>query len=175
MPVQKPLSPKQKMLADGILMGMTLARAHEAAGYKGSNDASRSVTAAGTLKIPSIVLYMEQQKAKSAEKAANKLALTKEWVLAQLRENVELGKEVGPDGKPFGLPASNQALNLIGKELAMFIDRAEVVHADLSKMDVGDLMSAREIEQARLARLMARYNIHAALAPGGNGSEQKPN
>lgn len=70
------------------------------------------------------------------ERAIEKAAVSKAWVLEKLTKVVDLGMALEPvkgeDGKELGelkaanLPAANTALGLIGKELGMFIDRKEI-------------------------------------------------
>jgi hypothetical protein len=58
-------------------------------------------------------------------KAVEELAITKEWVLAKLKENAINALKVKG-----GSPVANRALELLGKELGMFIDRAEISQAN---------------------------------------------
>lgn len=78
---------------------------------------------------------LAQLRSSVTEKACKKLAISKEWVLEQLVENVEMAKSATPvldaEGNPTGeyktnLAAGNKALELIGKELGMFVERREV-------------------------------------------------
>ncbi len=71
---------------------------------------------------------------KSHEEAIQKVALSKEWVLAELRDNAEKAKAAIPvldsKGEPTGeyradWSASNQALKLLGVELGMFVEKSE--------------------------------------------------
>lgn len=72
---------------------------------------------------------------KASEKAVQELALSKQWVLAKLVENVERGLQaravLDDEGKPIGEYSYqgnvvNRALELLGKEQGMFIDRKEM-------------------------------------------------
>lgn len=69
------------------------------------------------------------------ERAIEKAAVSKAWVLERLTKVVDLGMAIEPvigqDGKTgelkaSNLPAANTALGLIGKELGMFVERKEV-------------------------------------------------
>jgi phage terminase small subunit len=56
------------------------------------------------------------------ERAAANVVISREWVLEQLVDNAKLAKAAGD------IAPSNQALNLIGKELGMFVERTENVN-----------------------------------------------
>jgi phage terminase small subunit len=56
------------------------------------------------------------------ERAAANVVISREWVLEQLIDNAAQAKQQGDIGP------SNQALQLIGKEIGMFIDRSENVN-----------------------------------------------
>jgi hypothetical protein len=72
------------------------------------------------------------------------LAITKEWVLLKLKENaINVLKVEG------GSPVANRALELLGKELGMFIDRAEVTQTnEFSGMSL-EQMRRELVERAR--------------------------
>jgi hypothetical protein len=72
------------------------------------------------------------------------LAITKEWVLLKLKENaINVLKVEG------GSPVANRALELLGKELGMFIDRAEVTQTnEFAGMDL-EQMRRELVERAR--------------------------
>jgi hypothetical protein len=50
--------------------------------------------------------------------------LSREWVLERLVDNAKAAREAGDFGP------SNQALNLLGKELGMFVERTENVNIE---------------------------------------------
>lgn len=68
--------------------------------------------------------------------AVERVALNKEWVITQLIENVNRAMQASPvmqGGKPTGEfkydgGVANRALELLGKELGMFVERAENVN-----------------------------------------------
>ncbi len=77
----------------------------------------------------------EEQHAEATRAVIERHALTKEWVIAQLMENVAMAKQAEPvldrQGNFTGeyqqnLPAANRALELLGSEIGMFIKKAEV-------------------------------------------------
>lgn len=105
------------------------------------------------------------------ERAIEKTALDKAWVLAQLVENVKMAKKAEPvrdgEGNETGeyrqnLPAANKALELLGKELGMFIDRKEVRTGELDSLD------SDELKQLRDAILLAGTGVEAAGDDAGS-------
>ena len=83
------------------------------------------------------VEYKEREHihAEGTAKAIEKIALTQEWVLTRLMENAEralqhvavLDKERKPTGEyRYDGSVANRALELLGKQQGMFIDRHEV-------------------------------------------------
>lgn len=87
------------------------------------------------------------------ERAIEKAAVSKAWVLERLTKVVDLGMAIepvmGPDGetgelKASNLPAANTALGLIGKELGMFVDRKEVRTGALDGLGHDDLKTFRD-------------------------------
>ncbi|MCZ6751658.1 MAG: hypothetical protein O7E51_07510 [Acidobacteria bacterium] len=96
------------------------------------------------MKKPAIRLRVEELKRVSSERAVTGLGLSKAWVLQKLRENIEAADKAG-DGS-----AVNRGLELIGKELRMFVDRkvvgvqaliAELTPENLRNASADDLVS----------------------------------
>ncbi len=72
------------------------------------------------------------------ERAVSNVLLSREWVLEQLIDNASKAKLAGDFGP------SNQALNLLGKELGMFVERTENVN--IEHVVSGDLPTPEEWE-----------------------------
>jgi hypothetical protein len=81
------------------------------------------------------VSFRERLFPRSVAQAIEKVALTQEWVLTRLMENAEralqhvavLDKERKPTGEyRYDGNVANRALELLGKQQGMFIDRHEV-------------------------------------------------
>jgi len=96
-------------------------------------------------RVDELIKAVEQP---SRERAIEKAAVNKAWVLQELVEVVKMAKQpeavMDAKGEPTGvfkqnLPAANQALGLIGKELGMFIDRAEVRTGPLDGLEHEEL------------------------------------
>lgn len=137
-----------------VAQGENATQAYINAGYS-KNGATAS--AARLLTNANVISRIEQIKANISKLATEKSAISKSWVIDQLVEVVAMGKALEPvidkDGGITGelkqnLPAANKALELLGKELGMFVDRKEVrtagiledmPHDDLTKLQ--DLLS----------------------------------
>ena len=110
----------------------------------------------------------------SRERAIEKAAVDKAWVLSQLVEVVQMAKQAEPvrdaEGAATGeykqnLAAANKALELVGKELGMFVDRKEVRTGELDALPHDDIKQVRDA-------LIALANDPAAGGPvtGRSGS-----
>ncbi len=114
-----------------LLSGKSQADAYMAAGYKAKSTGVASAAATRLLKDTAI----QQRITELQTKAADKTALTKSWVIEKLIENVERAMTAEPvrdkDGNAIGDysyngSVANRALELLGKEQGMFIDKKEV-------------------------------------------------
>ena len=111
---------------------------------------------------------MAELRRASSTHTVEKTSVSKAWVIAKLVENVERAMQVVPvldrQGNPTGDytyqgNVANRALELIGKEYGMFIDRKEIGGAgafdhldddELSKTIEALAEEVQEIEQALL-------------------------
>jgi hypothetical protein len=162
---------KHEHFARLVSNGETPARAYALAGYseKGARQSAHAL-----LTKPDVsdrVSYLRSKKEEKHEAAVAAViaeaAVDKAWVLSQLVENVKMGKAAEPvldnEGAPVGeykqnLAAANKALELIGKELGMFVDRKEIRtgpldglgHEELRQLHdaIGSLASAAEPQPA---------------------------
>lgn len=149
------LTPKQEAFAQAITSGKTQADA-----YRSSYNASRMQEstvyekASRLMKTGNISARVAELRALVIERLTEKTSVDKAWVMAQLVEIVKMGKAAEPvtdaQGAAIGeyktnLAASNRALELIGKEILMFIDRKEIKHSRLEEMNEEEL--DREISQ----------------------------
>ena len=127
------LSAKREKFARCIIQGMTQADAYRKSYNVKTNTKNETIQAnASRIAADSMV------KARLDELRAPiiaKIQLTREWVLEQLIENVSMGKAadpiIGKDGEHTGelkqnLPAANKALELLGKEIGMFVEKSKV-------------------------------------------------
>ncbi len=77
------------------------------------------------------------------------LAMDQTWVLERLRQVFQVAMDNGQ------LAAANRALELIGKELRMFVDRKSVTIDRIERMDVKQLQAAITEIDGKLAELKA--------------------
>jgi phage terminase small subunit len=166
MPVLK--NPRWEMFAHNIAKGMGQAEAYEAAGYKTTRGAG-AVSANRLLKDPNISSRVseilerrERVEETSTIRAIEKTGLSKAWVMDNLREIYLrcMGDE------EFSSAGANRALELIGKELGMFIDRSEAGKpGDFDKLSTDEL---RDIVAGRIGISGAGGSRAAAPGTGGN-------
>ena len=89
-------------------------------------------------RVSELLKQREHINAQATAKAIEKTALTKEWVIERLIENANRAMQNVPvldrDGRPTGVyryegQVANKALELLGKEIGMFVDRTADVSA----------------------------------------------
>ena len=109
-------------------------------------------------RVAEILQDREQIDAEGTKLAIERTAIDKEWVIERLRENVERAMQAQPvidrAGNPTGSyvyngAAANRALELLGKELGMFIERR------LSKQTDDITEGTPDERRATAARLVA--------------------
>lgn len=141
---------KREKFAVELAKGTARGDAYALAGFKpNAQNASRManrleiMARVEELRLPGVVIS-ERIIEKTAEKIATKEAASREWVIDRLIENVEramqLRSVVGPDGKETGEykydgAVANRALELLGKEIGMFIERRESLNVNYSITD----------------------------------------
>ena len=131
---------RHERFAVELAKGCSQTEAAKRAGYKGSRfHASRLATKSN------IKARVAELEARTAEKVTQITAMDRAWVLEELRANLERHKETNG-------AVANRALELIGKELGLFINRKEITH----KEDDLDKLSGKELalEYARTAQLL---------------------
>lgn len=107
---------RHELFAQGLAQGKSASEAYEAAGY--SHNDGNAVRLKGNEKVQARVAELQ-------ERAAVSVSLTREWVLEQLIDTVNKAK-----GTEDYAPA-NKALELLGKELGMFVDRSESLNRNV--------------------------------------------
>lgn len=135
MPILK--NPRHERFAQELASGKHASEAYVIAGYK-ANDGNAS-TLKSDQRVSKRVEELLATRARVAEEATHRAiertAINKEWVMGRLRENVERAMTVEPvldrKGKPTGEyrydgAVANRALELLGREIGMFIERREI-------------------------------------------------
>lgn len=106
---------RHERFAQELAKGKSQSEAYQLAGYEPSEPNASRLTRND--KVQARVAELQ-------ERAAANVMLTREWVLEQLVDNAAKAKAAGDFGP------SNQALNLLGKELGMFVERTENVNIE---------------------------------------------
>jgi len=124
-------NPRHELFAQAIAKGASQREAYKAAGYGVKSDAAADASASRLLSGGKVQARISELQSRAAEKAM----LTKAWVIERLLENVERAMEAIPvldaAGNPTGKyvyngNVANRALELLGKEMNMFIERKEI-------------------------------------------------
>jgi phage terminase small subunit len=135
---------RHEIFAKQVVAGKTAAESYRIAGYKCGTAQSTYAASSTLLRHPQVA----QRIAELKERAAQRTVVDRSYVLDKLRENMERAMQAepvrGPDGKERGEyqyagAVANRALELLGKELGMFIDRSE---GKLTITSVADLPAA---------------------------------
>ena len=145
-----------------VANGKTPPQAYVIVGY---SERGAAQSANRLLKDAEVLLRVEEfRKAveePSRERAIEKAAVDKAWVLTELIEVVDMAKQAIPvldrKGVPTGeyqqnLTAANRALELVGKELGMFVDRREVRTGALDDIPHDEKKAALELIQEELTK-----------------------
>lgn len=164
---------KHECFAAEVANGISGLEAYQKAGYK-ANASSASVNASRLLKdakvkarIAELRARRAQAERKSEERAIERAALTKEWVIDKLRENAANSMALG--SPTYNGAVANKALELLGREIGMFIARTETGKpGDFSALSDGELADRlvddliRGGVPADVARAFARNQVEAA-------------
>ena len=115
-----------------------------------------------------------------ASAPAEEDVLSKKWVLAKLVENVNRAMAAVPVNAHGGLykyegSTANRALELIGKELGMFIDRSEVVTSEFAELTHEERQSAiralmHSLDEPKKV-INANSSVAALAGPGDPASD----
>jgi len=159
---------KHEAFAHAIAKGTPQREAYKAAGYVTKNDATADACASRLLSAGKIQARVAELRQAISTHTVEKTSVSKAWVIAKLVENVERAMQAVPvldrQGNPTGAftyqgNVANRALELIGKEYGMFIDRKEIGGAgafdhldddELNKIIEALAEEVQEIEQALL-------------------------
>ena len=112
--------------------------------------AERSTGSRSKLRLSELRLDRKRQEDLAVEKAIEKVAISRAWVLQELVENAERAKKRGQGA------VVNRALELIGREIGMFVDQPQ------KKIGLDDL--SLEALEALVAELEAAPDVIAGMA-----------
>lgn len=112
---------KHEIFAQLVAEGTNASQAYLEAGYNATGGAIKA-NASRLLSSANVKARIAELNAKTESAVIRLIAVDKAWVIEQLIDNAKQAKDEGQIG-----PA-NRALELIGKELGMFVDRKELTH-----------------------------------------------
>ena len=172
-------NPRYERFAQGLAEGKPAYQAYIDAGFAkagAAQSASRllkSQRAGIRERVAETLQEREQIDAEGTKLAIERTAIDKEWVIERLRENVERAMQARPvldrAGNPTGSyvyngAAANRALELLGKELGMFVEKRENKVVDEFDSMTDEQVSAWLDERAE-ARVKMRQRRLAAQQP----------
>lgn len=179
---------KHERFSQEIASGKGPSEAYGIAGFASKSAKGTSVNASRLLaqtsvqnRVNELLEERELVHSQATAKAIEKVSLTKEWILAKLVENAEramqakavLDEEGGSIGEyQYQGSVANRALELLGKELGMFVDRKEI-----GKPGEFEEMSADELRTsiARDLEAIGREDLATAFIGRGGETRGKPN
>lgn len=141
---------KHEHFAQLIVKGVSATDAAAGAGYA---EKRAQITGSELLKNSMISVRITELRALASERVTEKTGIDKAWVMNQLVEIVHMGKAlepvIGKDGETTGelkqnLAAANKALELIGKEFAMFVERKEIRTGPLDDLEHDQLKQLQD-------------------------------
>jgi phage terminase small subunit len=133
-------NPRHERFAQELANGISATEAYERAGFARNRVSAHRLKQKPNIgeRISELLKQREHINAQATAKAIEKTALTKEWVIERLIENANRAMQNVPvldrDGRPTGEyryegQVANKALELLGKEIGMFVDRTADVSA----------------------------------------------
>ena len=114
-----------------------------------------------TARVAELLREREEINRKSVALAVDKATVSKTWILERLKENVERAMTLKPvldkDGNPTGEYqyngfVANKALELLGREIGMFVERHELTLAQRLTEMPGDQRAAEMFDLVARAR-----------------------
>lgn len=139
MPILK--NAKHERFAQLVAKGLAASNAYKESGYTAEGNAAESA-ACRLLRNVQIVARVEELKQLAADLAVATIGKSKADVMRALWENHVLARASGE------YSASNKALELTGKEMAMFIERKRIGPMDLADLTPEELdQLANQLEQ----------------------------
>ena len=156
-------NPKHEMFAQGLASGKIAEEAHRLAGYKASRSGASQLKQNINIskRVAEILVEREFIHSQATADAVKSVGLTKGWVIETLMENVAKAMQAkamtNEDGEAIGEfqyqgSVANKALELLGKEVGMFIDRKEVGRpGEFESMNADQLREYIDREAAELS------------------------
>lgn len=143
-------SPRHEAFCQAYVRSKNGSQAAREAGFKGGKDGGNfSVRASEMLKRPYVKARIAELTQELVRTSAKDARVDRAWVLERLKENAHEALENRDRA------AANRALELLGKELGMFVDRRMVLTGPLEALDARQLQRllalAEAAQEGRLA------------------------
>jgi phage terminase small subunit len=147
------LNTRHERFALLLVEGQSAAEAYVLAGYKENRHNASALARSQPIKARTAELFAQRDdfERKSVERAVVAASVDRTWILERLRENAEralqaveaLDKKGRPTGEyVYDGAVANRALELLGKELGMFIDRKHITRSSsFAEMDFDQLLA----------------------------------
>lgn len=131
------INPKHERFAQELAKGQTAEEAYVLAGYKRNRGNASTLKQDQSIldRVSALLAERESIHAQATADAIKSTGLTKEWIIETLKENVARAMQAKPvktddEGEGIGEyqyqgSVANRALELLGKELGMFVERTE--------------------------------------------------
>jgi hypothetical protein len=163
--------PRRERYAQGLADGKTQLQAYAAAGFGKSKSAPSRLAKEPAIqaRVGELLRARNIAMEKAMVRGVRQAGITKEWVIDMLKENVDRAMQARPvldkDGKETGRYewngfVANKALELLGREIGMFVERHELTLAQrLSEMPedqrAAEMLELVERARARLQQIRA--------------------
>ena len=166
-------NPRHEQFAQLVVSGKTPSAAYV---YAGFSKAGASASATRLLKSANVRARVEELQATVSQAAITRASVDRQYVVAALKENAEraLQREPVRDSRGnetgeyvYAGAVANRALELLGKELGMFVDRIPHTGADggpVRTMDYSKL-SLQQLEQLEYLLMLAMGETPRAAVP----------
>lgn len=140
-------NPRRERFAQGLAAGKPADQAYADAGFKPNRGNASTLKQDQSIleRVTELLAERESLHGQATAEAIKATALTKEWVIETLMDNVAKAMQAKPvrtddEGEAIGEyqyqgGVANRALELLGKELGMFIDRRQDVPASADMTD----------------------------------------
>lgn len=141
---------RHERFAQDLAKGLPADKAYEAAGFKANRGNASTLKQNQNIlnRVSELLTERETIHAQATADAIKSTALTKQWVIETLMENVARAMQATPvktddEGKATGEyqyqgSIANRALELLGKELGMFVERTQNENVNTNYVVSGD-------------------------------------
>jgi phage terminase small subunit len=130
-------NPRHERFAQELAKGRSASEAYVAAGFKANRAGASRLQHKTSVsqRVHELLAKSRHIEEAATQTAADALAIDRQWIMDRLKENVERALQavqpLDAEGKPSGEykydgAVANRALELLGREIGMFIERREV-------------------------------------------------